>query len=92
MAPGNDTSLYFVATGGEPKAHNGSGENPAIVLLAVLGNKPPEKVTINEFTTVASVWTNLRPSPRRYVARNTLELSMVEWPSWLKAAVLKSTR
>ena len=60
VAPGNDTSLYLVATGGEPKAHGGSGENPAIVLLAVLGNKPQEKVTINEFTTVASVWTNLQ--------------------------------
>jgi hypothetical protein len=60
VALGNDTSLYLVATGGEPKAHNGSGENPAIVLLAVLGNKPPETVTINEFTTVASVWTNLQ--------------------------------
>ena len=57
---GNDTSLYLVATGGEPKARSGSGENQAIVLLAVLGNKPPEKVTINEFTTVASVWTNLQ--------------------------------
>ena len=60
VAPGNDTSLYLVATGGEPKARSGSGENQAIVLLAVLGNKPPEKVTINEFTTVASVWTNLQ--------------------------------
>jgi hypothetical protein len=59
-ASDKDTSLYLVATGGEPKAHSGRGENPAIVLLAVLGNKPPEKVTINEFTTVASVWTNLQ--------------------------------
>jgi hypothetical protein len=57
---GSDASLYLVATGGEPKAHSGSADNPAIVLLAVLGNKPPEKVTINEFTTVASVWTNLQ--------------------------------
>src|SRR5271167_2670206 len=55
-----DTSLYLVATGGEPKAHSGGGDNPAIVLLAVLGNKPPEKVTINEFTTIASVWTNVQ--------------------------------
>jgi len=55
---GSDTSLFLLATGGEPKAHAGSGDNPAIVLLAVLGNKPPAKVTINEFTTIASVWTN----------------------------------
>ncbi len=57
-ARGADSVLYLVATGGVPKAQKGSGDNPAIVLLAVLGNKPPEKVIINEFTTVASVWTN----------------------------------
>jgi hypothetical protein len=55
---GADSILYLVATGGAPKAQNGGGDNPAIVLLVVLGNKPPERVTINEFTTVASVWTN----------------------------------
>jgi hypothetical protein len=51
-------SLYIVAKGGEPTAHKGSGNNPAIALLSVVGNKPPAHVTINEFTTVASVWTN----------------------------------
>jgi hypothetical protein len=55
-----DSSLYLVATGGVPKAQKDSSDNPAIVLIAVLGNKAPEKVTINEFTTVASVWTNLQ--------------------------------
>src|ERR1700758_2921366 len=55
-----DSSLYIVATGGVPKAQNAVSDNPAIVLIAVLGNKPPERVTINEFTTVASVWTNLQ--------------------------------
>ena len=35
-----------------------TGDNPAITLLAVLGNKPPAKVVINEFSTIASVWTN----------------------------------
>ena len=29
-----------------------------VALLTVLGSKPPSTVTINEFTTVASVWTN----------------------------------
>jgi hypothetical protein len=53
-----DSILYVVATGGEPQANKGAGANPAIVLLAVLGKKPPDKVTVNEFTTVASVWTN----------------------------------
>ena len=54
---GADASLYLVAKGGEPTV-NKSGDNPAIALLAVLGSQPPAKVIINEFTTVASVWTN----------------------------------
>ena len=53
-----DSILYLVAKGGEPTARKGSGDNPAIALLAVIGNKPPAHVVINEFTTVASVWTN----------------------------------
>jgi len=57
-APGKDAVLYLVAKGGQATANKGGGDNPAIALLAVLGNKPPAKVVINEFTTVASVWTN----------------------------------
>lgn len=56
-ARGQEDILYIVAKGGEPAAHKGSGNNPAIVLLSVLGSKPPAHVTINEFTTIASVWT-----------------------------------
>ncbi len=51
-----DSSLYLLALGGKP-AHS-SRDNPAIALLAVLGNKPPAHVVLNEMTTVASVWTN----------------------------------
>src|SRR5271167_241106 len=57
-ARGTDSFLYLVATGGVPKAQKNSGVNPAIALLTVLGNKAPDKVVINEFTTIASVWTN----------------------------------
>src|SRR5271156_5823095 len=53
-----DSILYLIATGGQPTANKGGGDNPAIALLAVVGNKPPAHVVINEFTTVASVWTN----------------------------------
>ena len=53
-----DTSLYLVAKGGQPTANKASGDNPRIALMAVLGNKPPANVTINEFTTIASVWTH----------------------------------
>ncbi|HEY7395977.1 MAG TPA: hypothetical protein VH559_14080 [Gemmatimonadaceae bacterium] len=52
--------LYIIAMGGEPKAHGGAGDNPAIALLAVLGAEPPQNVVVNEFTTVASVWTSLQ--------------------------------
>src|SRR5271169_809510 len=53
-----DSILYIVAKGGVPAANKGGGDNPAIALISVLGNKPPAKITINEMTTVASVWTN----------------------------------
>ena len=51
-----DSSLYLLATGGEPKARGGN--NPAIALLTVVGSKPASHVVINEMTTVASVWTH----------------------------------
>src|SRR6516165_5712689 len=50
--------LYIIAKGGDSNAHKGSGDNPAIAMLSVIGSTPPAHVTINEFTTVASVWTN----------------------------------
>ena len=56
--PDKDVILYLVAKGGEATSNKGSGDNPAIALLTVLGNTPPPKVVINEMTTVASVWTN----------------------------------
>lgn len=49
--------LYLVATGGEPVAAKEPGNNPAIVLVSVLGAQPPAHAVVNEFTTVASVWT-----------------------------------
>src|SRR5262249_34811333 len=55
---GADSSLYLIATGGQPAASKTSGNNPAIALLAVLGSSPPAQVVIDEFTTVASVWTH----------------------------------
>ncbi len=49
--------FYLTATGGVPRANPSGKPNPAIRLLAILGTAPPERVTINELTTVASVWT-----------------------------------
>ncbi|MGB2636396.1 MAG: hypothetical protein WAM58_20870, partial [Candidatus Acidiferrum sp.] len=57
-SPDKDTSLYLVAKGGEPTGSAVKGDNPAIALLTVLGSTSPSIVTINEMTTVASVWTN----------------------------------
>jgi len=49
--------LYLIARDGEPKIGGSQGANPAIALMATLGANPPKDVTINELTTVASVWT-----------------------------------
>ena len=56
--PGSDVVFYLIAKGGEATVTKGSGDNPAIALLTVIGSNPPAKVVVNEFTTVASVWTN----------------------------------
>jgi hypothetical protein len=53
-----DSILYVVAKGGTPKASATKSANDAIALIAVLGASPPQSVTVNEFTTVASVWTS----------------------------------
>ena len=47
----------MIAKGGRSKGSN-LGDNPAIALTTVLGSTPPSSVTINEYTTVASVWTH----------------------------------
>ena len=53
----SDAIIYLVANGGVPKASKANNDNPALALLAIVGSNPPASVTINEFTTVASVWT-----------------------------------
>jgi hypothetical protein len=58
--PGEDAVLYVVAKGGIVAAKTGSGDNPAVALLTVLGNKPPATVVINEMTTIASAFTTAR--------------------------------
>lgn len=53
-----DGSLYLVAKGGRAADDKSGSDNPAIALLTVLGEQAPETVTVNEMTTVASVWTH----------------------------------
>jgi len=49
--------LYVIAKGGTAKVAADKGTNNAIALLAVLGTSLPATVTVNEFSTIASVWT-----------------------------------
>nr|WP_294556244.1 hypothetical protein [uncultured Rhodopila sp.] len=53
-----DTDLYVIAKGGAPSGDRVGGNNPALAMLVVLGDKPPAHIVVNEMTTIASVWTN----------------------------------
>jgi hypothetical protein len=64
---------YLVAKGGEPMARGG-GANPAIALMAVLGSDPPAHVTVNELTTIASVWTHAQLLEGTVIQGNALGL------------------
>ena len=55
-----DTVRYVIAKGGTPAAAADKKPNDALALLSVLGTSVPEKVTINELTTVASAFTAAR--------------------------------
>lgn len=59
LASGRDDDgvVYLIAKGGEAKAADVNGANAATALMATLGAAPPPRVTINDLTTVASVWT-----------------------------------
>ena len=69
-----DGVLYLVAAGGAPKAGKAGSDNPAVVLLAVLGSKPPEQVVVNELTTVASAFTAARFIQGEAISGNPLGL------------------
>ena len=71
-----DTILYLVAKGGTPAVNKGSGDNPAIALLSVLGNAAPSKVVVNEMTTVASVWTHAQFLDGTAIKGNPLSLKI----------------
>jgi hypothetical protein len=70
------TILCLVANGGEPKAKQGSGDNPAIALLAIVGSEPPANVVINELTTVASAFTAARFINGESISGNPLGLKI----------------
>src|SRR5215470_7163787 len=72
--PAKDDVLYVVAKGGIATVKKGSGDNPAIALLTVLGNTPPAKIVINELTTVASTFTSARFIKGEGISGNPLGL------------------
>ncbi|MGD8375411.1 MAG: hypothetical protein PVF68_04655, partial [Acidobacteriota bacterium] len=58
ISDGDETGvLYLIAAGGAAKTAARKGPNHAIALMATLGTELPERVIVNELTTVASVWT-----------------------------------
>jgi hypothetical protein len=67
-------ALYLVAAGGVPKAGKAGSDNPAVVLLAVVGSKPPEQVVVNELTTVASAFAAARFIRSESISGNPLGL------------------
>jgi hypothetical protein len=73
---GSPGSLYVIARGGKPAARAGRGNNAAIALLSVLGDSPPPHVTIDEFTTIASTWTNAQFLDGRGIRGPALSLSI----------------
>src|SRR5262252_8049378 len=74
--PGGDSTLYLVAKGGRPTASATSGENPAIALMASVGAQLPASVTINETTTVATVWTHNQFIDGTMIKGHTLGLTI----------------
>ena len=58
QTPSGAPSFYLIANGGTAAISRAKGANGAIALLAVLGGAPPARVIVNEFTTIASVWTH----------------------------------
>jgi streptogramin lyase len=66
--------LYLIARGGTPKAAADKRPNDAIALLAVLGGTPPKSVVVNEFSTVASVWTSAQFLKREALSGTKLGL------------------
>jgi hypothetical protein len=73
-APGS--SLYLVASGGVPAANKLAGNNPAILLLTVVGSKPPVHLVVNEMTTIASVVTHTQFIVGTWIKGSPLALSI----------------
>jgi hypothetical protein len=68
------TSHYLIAKGGRSVLRG--GENPAITLVTVLGNEAPQRITINEFTSIAAAWTHAQFIDNRGISGHPLGLKI----------------
>lgn len=77
-APGaaKDSSFYLTAHGGHPAASKADGDNNHIALLTVLGDRLAARVTINELTTIAAVWTHNQFIDGRAIRAQPLQLKI----------------
>ena len=62
-----DGGVYYLTTR--------SGSSDALALMSVLGTEPPDKVVVNELTTVASVFTSARFIDGTAISGNALGLA-----------------
>jgi hypothetical protein len=75
-SPEGNPVYYVVASGGTPAANKAAGNNSALSFISVLGATPTGQITVNEFTTVASVWTIAQFINGASIQGNTLGLSI----------------
>lgn len=64
---GSGDALYLIAKGGKPSVNSSNADKSGLVLLALLSEKAPEKVVVNELTTVASAYV-----ADRFIAGDTI--------------------
>jgi sugar lactone lactonase YvrE len=72
----NDGVLYLIAKGGVAQAGAAEQANPATTLMTTLGSETPQRVTINELTTVASVWASAQFLQGDSLSGNALGLNI----------------
>ena len=70
----SNRDLYVIVQGGRAAADGGRDPNEGLTLLSVLGATLPDKITINELTTVASAFTNAQLIHGDEISGNALSL------------------
>ncbi|WP_078085485.1 hypothetical protein [Microbulbifer mangrovi] len=68
--------FYVTSVGGEGQTTAQQSPGDALQLMAILGTEPPSRVTINERTTIASVWTAAQFLKQQQLAGHALGLKI----------------